>query len=122
VGRRPTATLAVLYGWIGWDGHGLDRILALAGALLILAALAVARRSRLAAAALLAAALTVLVITGLVLTDVAAVIAGDVALRRAVPAWCLRAARLPTATGPGVSQPPPPAYAAAPVLVVSRTV
>jgi len=41
-----TATLAALYGWIGLAGHGLIRVLGIAGALLILAALLATRRSR----------------------------------------------------------------------------
>jgi hypothetical protein len=49
-----TAMLAVLYGWIGLADHSVDRILALAGAALILAALPVARRSRPVAVAVLA--------------------------------------------------------------------
>ncbi len=48
-----TAGLAALYGWIGLAGHGLDRIFALTGAVLILAALILARTSRPAAAVLL---------------------------------------------------------------------
>ena len=38
--------VAVLYAWVGISAHGIDRILGLAGALLILAALAVTPRSR----------------------------------------------------------------------------
>lgn len=49
-----TVALAALYAWIGLAGHGLDRILGIAGALLIVAALATARWSRPAAAVLLA--------------------------------------------------------------------
>jgi hypothetical protein len=52
--RGLTATLAALYGWIGLAGHGLDRIFALTGAVLVLAALILARRSRPTAAVLLA--------------------------------------------------------------------
>ncbi len=45
--------VAVLYAWVGISAHGIDRILGLAGALLILAALAVTPRSRAVAAILL---------------------------------------------------------------------
>ena len=41
-----TALLAALYGWIGLAGHGVNRALGLTGALLVLAALPAARRSR----------------------------------------------------------------------------
>jgi hypothetical protein len=45
--------IAALYAWVGISAHGTDRILGLAGALLILGALAVAPRSRPVAAVLL---------------------------------------------------------------------
>jgi hypothetical protein len=45
--------LAALYAWIGISAHGVDRILGLAGALLILGTLAVTARSRAVAAVLL---------------------------------------------------------------------
>ena len=45
--------LAALYAWVGISAHGIDRILGLAGALLILGALAVTPRSRAVAAVLL---------------------------------------------------------------------
>ncbi len=48
--RGLTVTLAALYGWIGLSGHGLDRIVSIAGALLIFTALIIARTSRPAAA------------------------------------------------------------------------
>ena len=48
-----TAFLALLYAWIGLGGYGLDRVLGLAGAALVLAALLLARRSRLIASILL---------------------------------------------------------------------
>ncbi|MHB9863624.1 hypothetical protein [Streptomyces sp. YIM S03343] len=48
-----TAILAALYGWIGFAAHGVDRALGLTGALLILAALPTARRSRALAVVLL---------------------------------------------------------------------
>lgn len=48
-------TVALLYAWIGFAAVGLDRILGLAGALAILAALVLARRSTLAAVAVLLA-------------------------------------------------------------------
>ena len=47
------AVLAMCYLWIGAAAHGRDRILALAGGALILAAIAAARRSRPAAYTLL---------------------------------------------------------------------
>lgn len=47
------ASLAVMYGWIGVAAHGLNRGLGVAGAVLILAALAAARRSLPAAMILL---------------------------------------------------------------------
>lgn len=53
--RGLTVILAALYGWIGLAGHGLDRLFGLAGALLILTALVLARTSRLAAGVLLVA-------------------------------------------------------------------
>jgi hypothetical protein len=46
--------LAVLYLWIGLAAHGVDQILAIAGAVVILGALVVAYRSRWAAVVLLA--------------------------------------------------------------------
>jgi hypothetical protein len=45
--------IAALYAWVGISAHGIDRILGLAGALLILGALAATRRSRAVAAVLL---------------------------------------------------------------------
>ena len=45
--------IAGLYAWVGLSAHGLDRVLGLAGAALIVVALAVVDRSRPAAAALL---------------------------------------------------------------------
>ena len=45
--------IAALYAWVGLSAHGLDRVLGLAGAVLIIAAVAVAGRSRRAAAVLL---------------------------------------------------------------------
>lgn len=48
-----TVAVAVLYLYVGIGSHGLTRALALAGAFLILAGLATASRSRLAATALL---------------------------------------------------------------------
>ena len=39
------ASLAAMYGWIGLAAHGPDRVLGVAGGLLIVAALALARRS-----------------------------------------------------------------------------
>jgi hypothetical protein len=50
-----TAVIALLYLWIGLAAHGPDRALGIAGATLMLASLAVAPRSRLAAMVLLAA-------------------------------------------------------------------
>jgi hypothetical protein len=47
------AIVALLYVWVGTAAHGLDQVLGLAGGLAILAAVAVARRSRAAAIALL---------------------------------------------------------------------
>ena len=44
---------AALYAWVGISAHGIDRILGLPAALLILAALAVTPRSRAVAAVLL---------------------------------------------------------------------
>ena len=44
---------AALYAWIGLSAHGLDRVLGLSGAVLIIAALAATGRSRSAAVALL---------------------------------------------------------------------
>jgi hypothetical protein len=41
-----TAILAALYGWIGLAGHDVYRALGLTGALLVVAALPAARRSR----------------------------------------------------------------------------
>jgi hypothetical protein len=58
-----TVILAALYGWIGLAGHGLDRLLGLAGALLILTALVLARWSRLTAAILLAVGALPLAVT-----------------------------------------------------------
>jgi hypothetical protein len=51
--RGLTASLAALYGWIGLAGHGLDRLLGLAGVLLIATALVAARWSRPTASVLL---------------------------------------------------------------------
>ncbi|TNC28027.1 hypothetical protein [Amycolatopsis alkalitolerans] len=48
-----TAILALLYAWIGFAGYGLDCVLGLTGAVLVLAALLAARRSRVIASALL---------------------------------------------------------------------
>ncbi len=45
--------IAVLYAWIGFSAHGLDRVLGLVGAVLIVGAVAAADRSRSAAIALL---------------------------------------------------------------------
>jgi hypothetical protein len=45
--------IAALYAWVGISAHGIDRILGLVGALLILGALAVTPRSRAVAAVLL---------------------------------------------------------------------
>jgi hypothetical protein len=45
--------IAALYAWVGLSAYGLDRVLGLAGAVLIIAALGVADRSRPAAAVLL---------------------------------------------------------------------
>ena len=50
-----TAAIALLYLWIGLAAHGHDRTLGIAGSMLMLAALAVAPRSRPAALVLLAA-------------------------------------------------------------------
>ncbi|MEU6539041.1 hypothetical protein [Streptomyces sp. NPDC047000] len=50
-----TAALAALYGWLGLAAHGLDRALGLGGAVLVLAAVPVARRSRALAVTLLVA-------------------------------------------------------------------
>jgi len=47
------AVLALCYLWIGADAHGWDRALGLAGGVLVIAAVAVARRSGPAAYALL---------------------------------------------------------------------
>ena len=51
--RHVRALIALLYVWVGTAAHGLDQVLGLAGGLAILAAVAVARRSRAAAIALL---------------------------------------------------------------------
>lgn len=48
-----TASIALLYAWVGLAAQGLDRTLGLIGAVAIMAALAVASRSRPAAIALL---------------------------------------------------------------------
>jgi hypothetical protein len=45
--------IAGLYAWIGFSAHGLGRVLGLAGAVLVLGALAVGGRSRPAAVVLL---------------------------------------------------------------------
>ena len=52
--NQAIAQVALLYVWIGLAAHGWDRILALAGGLVILGALVVARRSVPAAVVLLA--------------------------------------------------------------------
>ncbi|WP_454858329.1 hypothetical protein [Promicromonospora soli] len=51
--RGLTVILAGLYAWIGLAGHGLDRILGLTGAVLVVVALLLARTSRPTAAVLL---------------------------------------------------------------------
>lgn len=59
-----TAIVALLYAWVGVAAHGWDRVLGIIGALLILAALVVAQRSRTVAAVLLVAgALPLAVVT-----------------------------------------------------------
>jgi hypothetical protein len=45
--------IAALYAWVGIFAHGIDRIFVVAGALLVLAALAITSRSRAVAAVLL---------------------------------------------------------------------
>jgi hypothetical protein len=50
-----TAVVAILYAWIGLAAHGWDRILGLAGALFVLAALVLAQRSMAVALVLLVA-------------------------------------------------------------------
>lgn len=50
-----TVTLAALYAWLGLAAHGVDRALGLGGALLVLAAVWAARRSRALAVILLVA-------------------------------------------------------------------
>ena len=49
----PVVVVAALYAWVGSSAHGIDRILGLPGALLILGALAVTPQPRAVAAVLL---------------------------------------------------------------------
>ena len=58
-----TVALAALYGWLGLAAHGVDRVLGLSGALLVLAAVSVARRTRVLALILLAAGAGPLAVT-----------------------------------------------------------
>ena len=82
-----TVALAAMYGWIGFAAQGISRLVGLLGAVLIVAALVAATRSRPAAAALLVVgALPLAVITWWsVVTPLLAAVAltvGMVAIRR----------------------------------------
>lgn len=89
-----TAALALLYAWIGFVGHGLDRVLGLAGAVLVLAALTVARWSRLVALALLVLGVVPLAVAAW--WTIAAPLVGLLAL---LLGWLAIRARSATASG-----------------------
>ncbi|WP_328325728.1 hypothetical protein OHA70_36275 [Kribbella sp. NBC_00382] len=87
-----TAIVAILYAWIGLAAHGWDRILGLAGALFVLAALVVAQRSIAVALVLLVAGALPLAIGTWwsIVTPLLAILAlllGQLAIRNAVAGY-----------------------------------
>jgi len=79
--------IAVLYAWIGFSAHGLDRVLGLVGAVLIVGAVAAVGRSRPAAVTLLLLGTLPLAVTTWwsLATPLLAVLALVLAWPRAVP-------------------------------------